>query len=149
MSKVMQPEMVEPRYKPRQAVCPEPRSHQDPNHLSSLSSWPRAMCAGIWRALVGTCLALVYLGVLRHRHLAGHRSWASTLHKVLTHTLAHGVFPIRISLHSIFCPKALWKRIWFQGKTAVWAQAGWAWECTQATVLSCCCYILDGTLDLG
>lgn len=68
----MQPEMVEPKYKPRQAVCPEPRSHQDPNHLSSLSSWPRAMCAGIWRALVGTCLALVYLGV------CGIGTWQAT-----------------------------------------------------------------------
>ena len=102
MSKAMQLEMVELRYKARQAVCPESRPNRDTNSFSSLSSCRRAMCAGGWGAL-GTCLALVYLGVLWLRHLAGHRSWASTLQKVLRNTLANGVFPTRIPLHSMFC----------------------------------------------
>lgn len=66
-----------------------------------------------------TCLALVYLGVLWHRQLAGHRGWASTLYKVLTNTLANGVFPTRISLRSIFCqsmPKSTMKTKLVPGK---------------------------------
>lgn len=102
MSKVMRLEMVELRYKARQAVCPESRPNHDTHSLSSSSPWHRAMCAGVWGAL-GTGLALVYLGVLWHRQLAGHRGWASTPQKVFRNTLANGVFPTRIPLHSMFC----------------------------------------------
>lgn len=79
MAKVMQLEMVELRYEPGQAYVQRlALVTHDTSHPSCLSSWPRAMYTGIQRAL-GTCLALVDLGVLWHWQLAGHRGWASTL----------------------------------------------------------------------
>lgn len=40
MSNVTQPEMAELRHKPRLAVSPGPRPHQDTHHLRSLSPGP-------------------------------------------------------------------------------------------------------------
>lgn len=102
MSKVMLLEMVELRYKHWEAACPEPCPNYYTDRLFALAYWLRAARTGTRRAR-GTCLGLVYLGVLWHRQLVGRRGWASALQKVLRNPSASGLFPVRITLHSIFC----------------------------------------------
>lgn len=148
MSKAMQLEMAELRYKPRQAVCPESHPNHHANCLCSLPSWPRAPCAGGWRAL-GTCLALVYLGVLWHGQLAGHRGWESTLQKVLRNTLANGVFPA-MPLHSLSCqgaPPSTLENSFAPGKDSSLDPGQ---SCLKRYMgRSWCWYLLDGNVDVG
>lgn len=145
MSKVMQLEMAERRYKPRWAVCPEPHPNHNANCLCSLPSWSRALCAGGWRVL-GTCLALVYLGVL------WLGSWQAT-EGGHPHYRRCSETPWQMECCQQFhytrciakeCPKVPGKIILLLGKTAAWTQASPARGGTWATALSWCCYILDG-----
>lgn len=88
MSKVVQLEMVELKYHPKQAVHPQPCPNRDIPSLSSLSSWPRDLESS-------RCMSAS--GFLRCPGAqATSRGWAFTQQTMLTSTLAKRVFPTRI-----------------------------------------------------
>lgn len=105
----------------------EPRASPSSGHTppSLLVSWPRAVCAGIWRALAHVWLWFPWVS-------CGIGSWQATEagHPHCTRCSQTpwqmGCFQQEFHSAQYFakvCPKVLWKIRWFQGKIAARAQA--------------------------